>query len=307
MNDVFLQGMRRSGTTIFFDALALDGRFDCYYEPLAAARPTVGGGSGARVVDPFEEVRAARAEWARADPSHDVRSLNYGAPRAPRLELERDLPEPVRDYLRFLLRRSPKPTAMKHTRMYRKIRALREIGPAAKLVHLVRDPRAVATSYLFGRGRRDAGRFRDERAFFAYRGGRGLPFRRNAGPWASRALSDLLLREGRHARVTDPPVFMRVLIVWLEAFTSTHRDGIEAFGEDYLLLRHEDLVADSAATLARLYRHIGGDPPAHVLDWASRTVRSGGGIFAPTSAAWREAFERLDLSAAARLAGYAAS
>ena len=42
--NVFIQGMRRSGTTILFDILWEDERFDCYYEPFAAAKKEVWGG-----------------------------------------------------------------------------------------------------------------------------------------------------------------------------------------------------------------------------------------------------------------------
>ena len=35
--NVFIQGMRRNGTTILFDLFCEDDLYDCYYEPLAAA------------------------------------------------------------------------------------------------------------------------------------------------------------------------------------------------------------------------------------------------------------------------------
>ena len=80
----------------------------------------------------------------------DTSLLNYGAPRDWRLEFERDLPPIVREYLRFLLAQH-QAVAMKFTRMSCKIPVLAEIAPQAKLIHLVRDPRAVAVSYLFGK------------------------------------------------------------------------------------------------------------------------------------------------------------
>ena len=48
---VFVQGMRRSGTTILYDLLYEDPLLTCFYEPLASARPAVGGGSGVRDLD----------------------------------------------------------------------------------------------------------------------------------------------------------------------------------------------------------------------------------------------------------------
>ena len=48
--NVFIQGMRRSGTTILYDALLDDPELSCFYEPLREEKETVGGGSGARAV-----------------------------------------------------------------------------------------------------------------------------------------------------------------------------------------------------------------------------------------------------------------
>jgi hypothetical protein len=48
---LFIQGMRRSGTTILFDALLEDPGVTGYYEPLREQDVTVGGGSGARADD----------------------------------------------------------------------------------------------------------------------------------------------------------------------------------------------------------------------------------------------------------------
>lgn len=79
--------------------------------------------------------------------------LNFGAPRNWALEFEPDLPPLVRDYLRFLVEDSPG-VAMKFTRMYREIPLLRELIPDGRFVHVVRDPRAVAGSYLLGEERR---------------------------------------------------------------------------------------------------------------------------------------------------------
>ena len=39
--NVFVQGMRRTGTTIVYDLLSVDPGFDVYYEPLAAGKQTL--------------------------------------------------------------------------------------------------------------------------------------------------------------------------------------------------------------------------------------------------------------------------
>ena len=91
--------------------------------------------------------------------------FNYGAPGQPDLEFETELPEYCRTYLRFLLARSPD-TVVKFTRMYCKVAVLREIDPDAKFIHIVRDPRLVTASYLFGEGPKIQGQIFHSGRFF---------------------------------------------------------------------------------------------------------------------------------------------
>ncbi len=57
--NVWICGLRRSGTTILFDALGEDPGLACFYEPLREDTESVGGGSGARDVDVFAETMRA--------------------------------------------------------------------------------------------------------------------------------------------------------------------------------------------------------------------------------------------------------
>ncbi len=87
--NVFIQGMRRSGTTFLFDILSADGRFDGYYEPLAKAkRRALGGGSGVSKEDFFHKIRETRNAFASFYNLPNTDILNYGAPRCPELELK---------------------------------------------------------------------------------------------------------------------------------------------------------------------------------------------------------------------------
>ena len=130
MNDdaqvVFAQGMRRSGTTIVFDLMLEDARFECFYEPLAATRPALGGGSGMRAeVDLFDNVRRQRDIFLERNPMllerfPDFRErnfLNYGAPRLAALEFEPELPDFCRRYISQLCKAAPR-TFIKFTRMH---------------------------------------------------------------------------------------------------------------------------------------------------------------------------------------------
>ncbi len=87
--NLFVQGMRRSGTTILYDALLEDPELRLFYEPLREEKVTVGGGSGARETDAFAETREIRAAFAAERfPEVPLEEFNWGGPREPRLEVE---------------------------------------------------------------------------------------------------------------------------------------------------------------------------------------------------------------------------
>ena len=235
-----MQGMRRSGTTILYDALLEDPELHCFYEPLREDTETPGGGSGARESDPFAETRALRLAFRDQHyPDLDIDEFNLGGPGNPEAELGPDLPEHCAGFLRTLLQRD-EPVLIKETRFYDKLEAVRGIAPEnAALVHVVRDPRAVAASMMMGRGRKRADAYRSPEVFFSEREQRKL--------WSSRQLSKLLLQRPEYSHIRKPANFERILLVWKHTFESTWREGRLLFGDRYVLLRNEELRADPVA------------------------------------------------------------
>lgn len=292
---LIMQGMRRSGTTIVYDVLCQDADLTCWYEPLAAAKkPAVGGGSGMQASDVFANLRLEREAFAR-DKGVDYDLLNYGAPRDPALEFEETLPSVVREYLLHLLQR-PGPVMAKFTRMYRKVHELAALAEDALFVHLVRDPRAVAASYLFGKAQRNKRLFPTARAFFTRRS--------SYTAWSSGPFSELVLAQPGWERYVDPLDFERILLVWHFTFRETYERGRAAFGDRYMLLRHEDFCADPVASLQTLYRRAGRELPEAVQDWAGRHVRPVEQPYGVEDVRWKRAFNRLDMWPALRAAGY---
>jgi Sulfotransferase family len=290
--------MRRSGTTILYDALLEDPDLRCFYEPLREEDVTEGGGSGARPGDAFAETRELRRRFRdERYPELDPSEFNWGGPRAPELELETALPEHCLQWLASLLREAPS-VAIKETRLHHKVAAVAELDPGAALVHLVRDPRAVAASVLLGRRRR-LDLYPDADAFFERRTDRKL--------WSSRAISEALREAGADGLKADSPDVMRPLAVWRAAFQATHADGQHAFGERYALLRLEELSADPARELQHVYDLLGRTVPDDVARWAEDNVREPSAVHLGDDPRWREAMRALGMESALEAAGYAAS
>ena len=295
--NLFILGLRRSGTTILYDALREDPAWRCFYEPLREEEVTIGGGSGAREDDAFAETRELRRRFRdEAHPRLRIEEFNWGGPRAPELELEPELPAHCAGLLRHLIDQAPD-VVIKETRLHHKLAALAALDPRASVVHVVRDPRAVCASMVLGRRRR-VDLYPDADAFFTARTGRRL--------WSSRPISEVLVERLRSLSLpADLPDFVRPLLLWRAAFETTDGDGRRLFGDRYALVRLEDLRASPAKELGRIYGLAGREPPAGVVEWANANLRRHGELHLGDDPRWARAARLLAMDDALATAGYA--
>ncbi len=295
--NVFIQGMRRSGTTILYDAFAEDPDLRRFYEPFREDAETPGGGSGARAEDLFAETRQLRREFKRDEhPGVPLELFNHGGPRAPGLELHPALPEWGLDFLAYLLKQAPN-VLIKEVRLFRKVPDLHRVDPEATMVHIVRDPRAVAGSMLLGRGRRHSTRYTDADAFFEAWTRRKL--------WSSSAIARNVLAAGEHEGLErGVPDFMRPLVVWKAAWDGLRTDGQRLFGDRYVLIRLEDLRVDPEGELHRIYDAVGRGTPDGVRKWAEEHVRRDSDIPWGEDPRWAAAAKALGMQGALEDAGY---
>jgi Sulfotransferase family len=294
--NLFVLGLRRSGTTILYDALREDPGLRCFYEPLREDAETIGGGSGARDTDAFAETRELRERFRAAEfPELPIELFNWGGPRAPEAELEPGLPEQCRELLAYLLDQAPD-VAIKETRLHHKLQALAEIDPGAAVVYLVRDPRAVTASMLLGRRRR-TDIYPDAKTFFTARTGRRL--------WSSRRISEEVVARRRSLDIpADIPDFLRPLLVWKAAFETTTGDGARLFGDRFAVVRLEDLRVDPRRELERVYRLTGRPLADGVADWAAANIRRDATIHLGDDPRWARAARLIGLEPELERAGY---
>lgn len=294
--NLFVLGVRRSGTTILYDVLSQDPELRCFYEPLREDAPSVGGGSGARAEDVFAETRAIREAFrAERFPELPVEHFNCGGPRTPEAELDPELSRACAELLAHLLEQAPQ-VVIKETRLHHKLEAIAAIDPNAAIVHVVRDPRAVTASMLLGRRRR-TDIYPDAETFFTARTGRRL--------WSSRRISEELLASGRvPGPRSDIPDFLRALAVWKAAVERAGVDGARLFGARFATTRLEDLRADPRTELERVYALLDCRPPPAVLDWASAMLRGDDSLHLGEDPRWARAARLLEMEPQLRATGY---
>lgn len=286
---VFISGMRRSGTTILLDALANGRNTHAIYEPLAAARrESRGGGSGVRQTDYFEVVREGRRAFMAQHPELEEPDFNYGAPAKPLLEYEHSLPDFLQAYLRSLARPG-RTNLYKFTRMHHKLADLTRVNAAGALVLVVRDPRAVVTSYLYGKGQRHHADFADPNVFF----NRSSSY----SAWNSEPFYQHLAAKNEYRKWQGCRDFEKVLLLWWDNVTSSLASAQEHFANRFFLLRHHDYCTRPGATLENLYASTGMKACPEAIAWAEQHVRGRKDIHEPESPRWAESFSQLGMQA----------
>jgi hypothetical protein len=284
---IFILGLRRSGTTIFWESFRRDPRLRCYNEPwnpvLRELPVEIPNRSRREVIELFR--RDPATFWRRFAPIELIE------------ELQSDLSERQVAYLRSLIDAFDG-VCIDETRCHFKLAALREIEPDATIVHLFRTPAAFATSHLIPTG---SGGFRTRR-LVQTAARLGFFTRRDRFHWWGlqqligshpESLFGLRLREfGMDPEDVYPlSAAGRLLAFWRLHYEVMERDGPRLFGPRFLSVPFERFCQSPKAVVEQVYAAAGLEPPA--LDLSR--VKPAATAYRPSDRRWQELFARVGL------------
>lgn len=285
---IFILGLRRSGTTIFWEAFRQDRRLRCYNEPwnpvLRQLPVEIPNRSRREFIEVFQ--KDPRAFWRNFAP---IELLE---------ELQDDFSDRQIAYLRYLI--DPFDSiCIDETRCHFRLAALQQIVPDATVVHLFRSPAAFATSHLIPTG---SGGRRANRLLTA--SGR-VGFFTREGRYNSLGLEELI---GRHpeslfglrlreigldpAAIYALPAAGRLLAFWRLAHETLERDGPRLFGSRFVSVSFERFCREPREVVQQVYAAAGSQPPELDLTRVKPAKRA----HRPDDARWRRLFEQVGLA-----------
>lgn len=261
--NIFIVGLRRSGTTVFWRMFRGDDRLLCLDEPF---NPLLSD-----LPDPHE--KGTRAEFIDIYESQPDVFRRKFSPIEPKEEIETGLTDGQAEYLTWLLGQN-RHVVCGFTRCAFKIEDLHRIDPSAVLVHLHRRPECVATSHLLPSG---SGTWRRplaniaRRLSFWWRPGwyDNWNFETIIGQSADSRFGEILRSMGVNAdRIYELPAVGRVMAYWAVIYDLVERSAEQNFTGQFASKKYEDFCLSPDDGVSDIYRLAGlsaPKPPAGVV------------------------------------------
>jgi len=282
---LIIQGLRRSGTTIFWQSFRQDPRLLCYDEPFNQYIHTL----------PDRGILKHHEEFARLVEQDGPGFWEQFSPIHFTDELRERMSDRQREYLEYL-GRTGEQVVLDTTRCHFKVAALHEDHPEAVLVHLFRDPASQVSSHLLPSHPGLKGKVR------RYLHRRGFWNRdSNYDHWSFESIvgrppHSLFAKRLREAGL-DPdevyrmPAVGRLLAYWKISYDRVESDGRSCFGERFVSQSFETFCGDPAPSLKRIYDRLGLDLP----DLDLGRIHPPNTAYEPDSPEWRRYRDRLEI------------
>lgn len=276
---IIIMGLRRSGTTAFWEAFRKDDSLCCYDEPfnpnLAELPKENNKGTRTEFIDLFE---------------NDAGLFNdFFSPISLLEESSADITRFQSDYLAWLLNQNQGRSAVvaDSVRIGFKLEKIHEIIPQAILVHLYRHPVAWISSHLLPSG---AGTWK-KRVADLYR---QFSFWQRKGFYNNWGYEEIIDREiERGARwdsigvkvavLRDKPAYFRLALFWNWAFREIETLGKELWDDRFFSVPFESFCSNPQKIISTIYGAAG-------LNWRELDyshVRSANQGYKPESSRWQ--------------------
>ena len=275
---LIIAGLRRSGTTIFWESFRQDPRLLCYDEPFNPNLHTLPARAGLKAPEEFIRLidRDPLRFWELFSPIHFTDELREG------------LSERQLAYLDYLAG-SGGSVAIDVTRCQFKFAALRSAAPDAVLVHLYRSPGSLASSHLLPSSTGKRGQIRKLLCQLAF-----WSRTEHYNNWSLESIIGSSSRSLFGSRLQeiglDPdqvyrlPAVGRLLAFWRVNFERAEREGARYFGERFVSQSFERFCRDPREVLERIYAVMDLAPPSFDLSG----LHAARGPFRPRDPAWAE-------------------
>jgi len=285
--NIFIVGMRRSGTTIFWKTFRQDKRFVCYDEPFNSLLYEL----------PAENEKGTRTEFIKLYKGDAVKFRSLFSPISVEEELQSGLTLRQQAYLKWLLQTGEN-VVCDFVRCNFKIQALYEVDPSAFLIHLYRSPAAVVSSHLLPSGgeerwqRRIANILR-KKTFWTRKSWYNSWHFEDIIDRVSRAhFEKYLLEMGLNPKVvTSLPAVGKLLAFWKVNFETVERDGKRYFRDRFLSISFENFCSNSQKIMESIYKILGFPMPT--FDFTA--IHPAKPAFRRDSSEWGKYFELLNL------------
>ena len=272
---LFILGLRRSGTTIFWKSFRKDSRLLCYDEPFNPTLIDIGA----------PDTKKTLAEFRRVYEKDPRRWCDSFAPIEYAEQLQESLGERQQSWLRYLIGDADH-FAIDLTRCHFKLAALSEVVPDAIVVHLYRPASAFATSHLAPR----AGGWRAIKNPLL----RASFFRRHGHyhNWGMERMignspQSLFGQRLRDTGIDPEPIYRlpaagRLLALWRLFYERIETDGKRIFGDRFLSVPFVEFCDDPSRSVGRIYERGGLAPPG--VEYGD--VHAARGAFKPDDRRW---------------------
>lgn len=298
--NIIIVGMRRSGTTILYDCLYNDKRFDSYYEPFTGNKNDSGGGSGVRKISYQNKLRNIRQAFLNVNNiDNDLSIFNYGPSRDFRLELLKNIPELHRNYLKYIVSQN-KNTLLKFVRLYNKIETLHQFIPNAKIIHILKDPRRMTMSHLLGSEKlKNEGRIKKTIKYFINKKKRFFFFKQKSkfDKWAfEKIINEIINKKLKYKKYKNSYSYEKLMLLWKIYNDNLEYEGKKYYKNNYLRIKHEELCIYPKKVLNKIYSFVELSPNESVIKWAIKNIRTPKKIFRVKSNHWQNSEEKIGIN-----------